>query len=108
VEERPERPVRIAVIIFVDILLFEVDRRGGDAVLALQIDLAGEMVGLLARPAEPQPTIFPERRRKRHGKPTLRPFGAARLGGGNPVGYDDQAAHLSGPNSMVGTKAPRN
>ena len=72
VEERPQGAVGIAVIIFVDVLLLEVDRRGGDAVVALQVDLAGELVGLLARPAEPDAARFAQRRRERDRKPALR------------------------------------
>src|SRR5690606_16694976 len=94
VEERPERPVGIAVIIFVDVLLLEVDRRGGDAVLAMQVDLAGEFLGLLARPAEPDAAILPERGGEGDRKAALR-AGTARLRRRDTVGDDDQAAHLT-------------
>src|SRR3546814_9680862 len=53
VKERPQRPVRIAIVIFVDVVRFEVDRRGGEAVGALHGELAGEARDLIPRPAEP-------------------------------------------------------
>jgi hypothetical protein len=93
VEQRPQGAVGVAVIIFVDILLLEVDRRGGDALVPLQVDMAGELVGLVARPAEPQAAIFPQGRRQRHRQPALGAAGAARLGRRHPVGDDDQPAH---------------
>src|SRR3546814_14138843 len=60
-EERPERAVGIAVVIFLDVLRLEVDRRGGDAIGARHGQLAGEMLDLLARPAEPDPAM-PDRK----------------------------------------------
>ena len=78
VEERPQGAIGVAVIIFVDVLLFEVDGRRGDAVVAVQVDLAGERVGLLARPAEPQAARFPQRRRQRDRQPALGAVLAAR------------------------------
>src|SRR3546814_19137869 len=41
VKERPQRPVRIAIVIFVDVVRFEVDTRGWEAVGALHGVLAG-------------------------------------------------------------------
>ena len=87
VEQRPQRAVGVAVIIFLDVLLLEVDRRRRHAVLALEIDVAGEVVGPLARPAEPDAAILAQRRGQRDGEPALRA-----AAGGDAVGNDDQAA----------------
>ena len=57
VEERPQRPVGVTVIIFVDILLFQVDGRGGDAAALLEVDMAGEFLGGLPRSAEPDAAL---------------------------------------------------
>lgn len=53
VEERPQRPVGIAIVIFVDILVLQVDRGGRDTLVGLKVDLASEGVDPFARPAEP-------------------------------------------------------
>src|SRR3546814_10625564 len=62
VKERPQGAVGIAVVIFIDVLRFEVDRRGGEAVDALHRELAGEMLGLVSRPAEPDAAALVQRR----------------------------------------------
>ena len=46
----------------VDVLLFEVDGRRGDVVDALEVDVPGELLGHLARPAEPDPAHLAQRR----------------------------------------------
>src|SRR3546814_2452657 len=63
VKERPQGAVGIAVVIFIDVLRFEVDRRGGEAVDALHRELAGEMLGLVSRPPEPDAAALVQRRR---------------------------------------------
>ena len=89
VEQRPQRAVRVAVIIFLDVLLRQVDRRGGDAAVGAETDVAG--LARLARPAEPDAVMFAERRGERDGEPALRAalFRAGRL---DAVGDDDEAA----------------
>ena len=93
VEERPQRPVGVAVIIFVDILFLEVDGGGGDAAMGPEMDLAAELLRLLARPAEPEPVRFLQRCEQGDGQPALRALGGARLGRGHPVGDDNKPAH---------------
>ena len=90
-EQRPERAVRIAVIIFVDILRLQIDRRGGDAFGPLKIDMAAEILRLPARPAEPDAAALAQRGGKGDRQPALiaRAFARRRL---HPVGHDDQAA----------------
>src|SRR3546814_3434855 len=55
---RSQRAVGIAVVIFVYVLLFEIDGGGSDAVIGLEIDLAGEMRGRVARPSEPEAAVL--------------------------------------------------
>lgn len=69
VEERPQRPVGIAVIIFVDILLFQVDGRGGDSAALLEVDMAAELVGGLPD----QPNQMPPFSRKAARSATASP-----------------------------------
>src|SRR3546814_8580896 len=71
-EERPERAVGIAVVIFRDVLRLEVDRRGGEAIGARHGQLAGEMLDLLARPAEPDAAMLAQRAVHRDREPALR------------------------------------
>ena len=92
VKERPQGAVRIAVIIFLDILLFEVDGRGGDAFAALEGDLAGIFVGALARPTEPHALILAKRRGEGDGEAALCAPGFGPRGGGHTIGNDDQTA----------------
>src|SRR3546814_2642656 len=89
VEQRPQGAVGITVVIFLDILLRQVDRARGDAAIGLEMEIMPRAD--VARPAEPDAVAFPERRGERDGKPTLR-SGLFGLGGGNPVRDDDQAA----------------
>ena len=89
-EQRPQRLVGIAIIIFVDILFFQVDRRGLHPVIIGKADMAGEIVGRAARPADPDAAAFAQRLRQRHGKATL--IGGA-IGATDPVGNDYQTAH---------------
>src|SRR3546814_14180783 len=89
VEQRPQGAVGITVVIFLDILLRQVDRARGDAAIGLDMEIMPRAD--VARPAEPDAVAFPERRGERDGKPTLR-RGLFGLGGGNPVRDDDQAA----------------
>src|SRR3546814_8731671 len=49
VEQGTQRAVGIAVVIFVYVLLFEIDGGGSNAVIGLEIDLAGEMRGRVDR-----------------------------------------------------------
>src|SRR3546814_11167834 len=96
-EEWPQRPVGIAVIIFVDVLFFEVDRRRGDAAFAVEVHMPGELLGLLARPAEPDAAIFLQRRRQRDREAALRAGGALGLGRRHAAGDDDEPAHRMAP-----------
>ncbi len=97
VEQRPERAVGVAVVVFLDILRFEVDRGSGDAVVALHVEVAGELLGFLSGPAEPDAAMFAQGGVERHGEPPLRPGGACRLGDGDPVRDDDQSTHYKSP-----------
>src|SRR3546814_2247256 len=67
------RSVGIAVVIFVYVLLFEIDGGGSDAVIGLEIDLAGEMRGRVARPSEPEAAVLPQRGGQCDGQPALVP-----------------------------------
>src|SRR3546814_1877929 len=69
VEQGPQRAVGIAVVIFVYVLLFEIDGGGSDAVIGLEIDLAGEMRGRVARPSEPEAAVLPQRGGQCDGQP---------------------------------------
>src|SRR3546814_2981244 len=73
VEQGPQRAVGIAVVIFVYVLLFEIDGGGSDAVIGLEIDLAGEMRGRVARPSEPEAAVLPQRGGQCDGQPALVP-----------------------------------
>ena len=56
-KQRPERRVGIAVVIFVDIALRQIDRGGRYAIIGLRIDIAGApALAFLPRPAKPQPS----------------------------------------------------
>ncbi len=92
-EQRPQGTVGVTVVIFLDVLLFQVDRRGGDALGPLHVDVAGEMIGLLARPPEPQPAILPQRRFKRHAQSALRAGRRTSFRRRHAIGDDDKAAH---------------
>ncbi len=59
VKERPERLVGVTVIIFVYVLLFEIDRRRLDAFIFGKADMAGEIFGDFARPTDPDAPAFP-------------------------------------------------
>ena len=98
VEQRPQGAVGVAIVVFVDVLVFQVDGRGADAVVLRDAQRAGEAVGALARPAEPQPLVGPERRAQRHRQPALR---RVRPGTAHAVGDDEQAAHGWGPGGEV-------
>ncbi len=80
VEQRPQRRIGIAVVILLDVLRLEVDRRDGDAVVLLISDLAGEFGHLFARPAEPDALLLAQRGAERPGKPALRARRPAGLG----------------------------
>ncbi len=92
-EQRPQRGIGIAVVILVDIAVREVDRRGGDAVVALRGYFALVLLALRARPAEPDALVIAQRRVQRAGKPALRTRGAACLGHRDPVRDDDEFAY---------------
>src|SRR3546814_5101667 len=85
------RSVGIAVVIFVYVLLFEIDGGGSDAVIGLEIDLAGEMRGRVARPSEPEAAVLPQRGGQCAGQPALVP-GARGDRLLNGVGNYDQRA----------------
>src|SRR5262249_20099404 len=95
VEERPQRAVGVAVVVFLDVLFFEIDGGERHPVGALRGELAGLGRRRVAAPAEPDAGIFAQRRRDRHGEAALarRAFGAA--GGRDAVGDDNEAAHLT-------------
>src|SRR3546814_9942217 len=112
-EQRPERLVGIAVIIFVDVLLLQIDGRGLDPFILRKADLSGEILRDLARPADPDAPAFPEGLGKRDGQAAL----VAGLGRAtDPVGNDYQAAHakrlhakrLIASRSTVCSRARRN
>ena len=89
VEQRPQRRIGIAVVIFLDLLLGEVDRPRGDAAIGLEMEL---VVGAdLARPAEPDAAALFQRRGQRDRQPALR-GGLLRAGRRHPVRDDDDAA----------------
>src|SRR6185369_6615415 len=92
VEEGPKRAVRIAIIIFVDILRFQVDGCSGDAEISLEIDMARERLRLLAGPAEPDAVALPQRRGQRDCQAALI-AGAIAGWRRDAVGDNDQAAH---------------
>src|SRR3546814_8222611 len=68
--QRPQGAVGITVVIFLDILLRQVDRARGDAAIGLEMEIMPRAD--VARPAEPDAVAFQERRGERDGKPTLR------------------------------------
>ena len=90
-EQGPQRAIGIAIIIFIDVLLFQIDRGGAYTVIFVQPDMAGEFVRRLAGPAEPDALMLAQCRRQRDGQPALRSIGAGLL---NAVGNNNQAAHL--------------
>jgi hypothetical protein len=92
VEKRPQRAIGEAVVVFLYVLVLEIDRRGRHALVAMEGELAGVGVGTLARPAEPDAAMFAQRRLQRHGKAALRArvWSAGRM---HTVGYDYQPAH---------------
>ena len=92
VEQRPQRRIRIAVVIFVDVLLREVHRRGRHAFERLFGHFAGERLDILARPAEPDAAVFLQRRVERACQSALRSRRAPRLRHGNPVRDNKQSA----------------
>src|SRR3546814_1923919 len=71
-EERPERAVGIAVVIFLDVLRLEVDRRGGEAIGARNSPLAGEMLDLLFRPADQDAAMLAQRAVHRDSEHAMR------------------------------------
>ena len=91
-EQRPQRPVGIAVVVFVDILGLQIDQGDGDPRAILHLQRAGEMFDRLAGPAEPQAVVFPQGRRQGHGQTAGRACGGV-PGRGHAIGNDDQAAH---------------
>ncbi len=102
-EQRPQRRIGIAVVIFVDIALRQIDRRGGHAVIGLRVDMPGAPAfAFLPRPAEPQPLAIAERRMQRAGKAALRARCAARLGHCNAVGDDDESGLIGQRTSLHG------
>src|SRR3546814_20874437 len=98
--------VGIAVVIFIDVLRFEVDRRGGEAVDALHRELAGEMLGLVSRPAEPDAAALVQRRAHRDRKSALRPRRAAPFPHRHAVRDDDQPAPPPAPQPPPNHPAP--
>ncbi len=66
VEQRPQRAVGVAVVVFLDVLLLEIDRGCRDPVGPGERDLAGELVGQLARPPEPDPAHLAQGGRQGH------------------------------------------
>src|SRR3546814_17406264 len=105
VEQRPQGAVGITVVIFLDILLRQVDRARGDAAIGLEMEIMPRAD--VARPAAPDAVAFPERRGERDGKPTLR-NGLFGLGGGNPVRDDAQAAQRMVLQGLLTRPAPLN
>ena len=87
-EQRPQGPVGVAVIIFVDVLLLEIDRGGGDAV-AVAARSIWPVNSSVVSPDQPnqRPRYSLQRRRQRHRQTALaRPSSLPRLGRGDAVG----------------------
>src|SRR3546814_8348199 len=91
VEQRPQGAVGITVVIFLDILLRQVDRARGGAAIGLEMEIMPRAD--VARPAEPDAVAFPERRGERDGKPNLR-SGLFRLGGGRSEEHTSEIQSL--------------
>src|SRR3546814_20330797 len=93
-EQWPEGAVGKSVVIFVEVLLLEIDRRRGDALIALKIDMAGKILGGFARPAEPDTAVFAARGGERNSEAA---FVAAAFASRwlDPVRHDNQTAQLT-------------
>src|SRR3546814_18949281 len=70
VEQRPQGAVGITVVIFLDILLRQVDRARGDAAIGLEMEIMPRAD--VARPAEPDAVAFPEHRGEPIGRASCR------------------------------------
>jgi hypothetical protein len=92
-EQRPQRGIGIAVVILVDVAMREVDRRGGNAFVALRRNLAALVVALRAGPAEPDALIIAQRGIERAGQTALCSCGTSGLRNGDPVRNDDELAY---------------
>src|SRR5690606_2132124 len=92
-EQRPERRIGVAIIIFVHVERGEIDHSSCDAVAFLNMDLARKLLHLLAGPAEPQPPVLPQRSLKRPCQSPLGACGTASLGDRHPIGNYYQPAH---------------
>src|SRR5690606_36715381 len=95
VEQRPQRAIGVAVVILLDILLFEVSAGAREAAVSLHRALAGELLGLLARPAVPDAAHFAQRRRKRDRVPSVRSFLSASVSGNAGRDYVEAAQRVA-------------
>ena len=90
-EQRPQSRIGVAVVIFVDIALRKVDRRGRHAIMGLGIyPAAGTLFAFLPRPAEPDAAMLAQRGIERPCQPALCPGSAAGLGHCDTVRNDDE------------------
>lgn len=55
VKQRPQGRVGIAIVIFINLALSEVNCRGCDAAASIKMDVIGRFCIFLPRPAKPQP-----------------------------------------------------
>jgi hypothetical protein len=93
VKQRPQRGIGIAVVIFVDISVREIDGRRGDALVALRRNLIVLVVAFGARPAEPDALVVAQRGIERAGQTALSACGTSGLRNGDPVRNDDELAY---------------
>ena len=102
-EQRPERTVGEAVVIFLNVLLGQVHDGGSHALIGLETQVV--ILTGLPRPAEPDAVLFPQRRRQSHRKAALRAAGPGRGGGLYAVRNDDQAAHRTSVHGLLSSIA---
>ena len=89
VKQRPQHGVSVAVVVFLDVLLFQVEGRHRHPAPVLHVRLAGEGLHRLATPAEPDALVAGEGRGERHRQAAH--GGAALFRHGDAVRDDHQA-----------------
>ena len=92
VKQRPQRRIGVAVIILLDVIGREVDRRSGDAASGFDGRPGFGRLGFAARPSDPQPVPLRQHCLQRPGQPALR-SARPQVGPGHPVRNDHQPAH---------------
>jgi hypothetical protein len=93
VKQRPERGIGVAVVVFGDILRGQVDGRHGHAIVVGERRFGRRFGRFVARPAEPQAARLPQCGVERPGQAALRSGRTPSGRDGDPVRYDDKAAH---------------